>query len=119
MFWEILLKLAELHSTEDVLLTPKDGILSTGHTCEDGQLQSDDKFKLDTYTSRGVVGVRGCQGDGRGCIGGWQEVYALRGQQGYQHQGALAAGTGVGVLGGHQGCIGAGRECSSSGASRE
>ena len=27
MFWEILQKLAELHSTEDVLLTPKDGIL--------------------------------------------------------------------------------------------
>ena len=41
MFWEILQKLAELHSTEDIL-TPKDGILSTGCTCEDGQLQSDD-----------------------------------------------------------------------------
>ena len=27
MFWEILQKLAELHSTEDVLLTPQDGIL--------------------------------------------------------------------------------------------
>ena len=27
MFWEILQKLAELHSTEDVLLTPHDGIL--------------------------------------------------------------------------------------------
>ena len=25
----------------------------------------------------------GCQGAGRGCIGGWQEVYALRGQQEY------------------------------------
>ena len=42
MFWEILQKLALLHSTKDVLLTPKDGILSTGHTCEDGQFQSDD-----------------------------------------------------------------------------
>ena len=42
MFWEILQKLAELHSIEDILLTPKDGILSTGHTHEDGQFQSDD-----------------------------------------------------------------------------
>ena len=39
MFWEILHKLAELHSTEDILLTPKDGILSTGCTHEDCQLQ--------------------------------------------------------------------------------
>ena len=42
MFWEILQKLAELHSTEDVLLTPKDGKLSNGHTHEDSQFQSDD-----------------------------------------------------------------------------
>ena len=42
MFWEMLQKLAELHSTEDVLLTLQDGILQTAHTCEDGQLQSDD-----------------------------------------------------------------------------
>ena len=42
MFWEILQKLAELHSPEDVLLAPKDSILSTGCTDEDGQLQSDD-----------------------------------------------------------------------------
>ena len=42
MFCEILQKLAEIHSTEDILLTPKDGILQTGHTCEDGQLQIDD-----------------------------------------------------------------------------
>ena len=42
MFWEILQKLAELHSTEDALLTPKDGILSTGRNYEDGQFQSDD-----------------------------------------------------------------------------
>ena len=41
MFWEILQKLAELHSTGDILMTPKDGILSIGHTHEDGQLQSD------------------------------------------------------------------------------
>ena len=39
MFWEILQKLAELHSTEDVILTPKDGKLSTGHTLEDSKLQ--------------------------------------------------------------------------------
>ena len=42
MFWEMLQTLAELHSTEDVLLTPQDGILQTGCTHEDSQLQSDD-----------------------------------------------------------------------------
>ena len=41
-FREILQKLAELHSTADVPLTPKDGILYSGHTPEDGQLESDD-----------------------------------------------------------------------------
>ena len=41
----MLQKLAELHSTEDVPLTPKDGILYSGHTPEDDQLQSDDHCK--------------------------------------------------------------------------
>ena len=47
MFWEIMQKLAELHSTEDVLLTPQYGILYTGCTHEDGQLSSDDNCKQD------------------------------------------------------------------------
>ena len=75
MFREILHKWAEPHSTKDVLLTPKDGILSTGHTCEDGQLQSDDKCKLDAYTSMGVGvsgGIKGMAGGtlwaGRKCM---------------------------------------------------
>ena len=42
MFWEILQKLAELHNTEDVLVTFQDGILKTQPTREDGRLQSDD-----------------------------------------------------------------------------
>ena len=47
IFWEILQKLAELPSTEDVPSTPKDGILYSGHTPEDGQLQSDDNCNDD------------------------------------------------------------------------
>ena len=42
MFWEILQKLPELYISADVLLTPQDGILSTGCTCKDCQLKSDD-----------------------------------------------------------------------------
>ena len=57
MFWEILQKLAELHSTADIFLTTTDGILQTAHTCEDGQLQSDNDRQL------GVVrGHQGCWG---------------------------------------------------------
>ena len=69
MFWEILHKLAELYSTEDVLLTPKDGILSSGHTHEDNQLQSDDNCKLDAYTSKGVGGFKGIKGMIVGALG--------------------------------------------------
>ena len=47
MCWEIQQKLAELHSTVNVPLTPTHGILYTGHTPEDGQLQSDDNWKLE------------------------------------------------------------------------
>ena len=39
--WEILQKLAELHSIADVPLTPENGILYSGHTLEHGPLQSD------------------------------------------------------------------------------
>ena len=82
MFWEILHKLAELHSTEDVLLTPKDHILSTGHTHKDGQLQSDDNCKLDAYSSRGVGGVRGYQRDGRRYIGAGRKCMPLGASRG-------------------------------------
>ena len=46
MFWEVLQKLAELHSTADVFLTTTDGMLKTAHTHEDSQLQSDNDRKL-------------------------------------------------------------------------
>ena len=39
LFWEILQKLAELHSSSDVPLTPTDSILYSGHTSEDGLSQ--------------------------------------------------------------------------------
>ena len=36
-------------ANEDVLLTTKDGILLTGCTRENSQLQTDDKNKLESY----------------------------------------------------------------------
>ena len=67
----ILQKLAELHSTADVLLTTTDGILSIAHTHKNGQLQSDNDRNLGN-----VWGVRSVEGHQRcwGCIGAWQEV---------------------------------------------
>ena len=44
-FLELLQQLAELHSTAGVPLTPTDGILQSGHTLADGQLQNDDSCK--------------------------------------------------------------------------
>ena len=69
MFWEILQKLAEPHSTADVFLTTIDGILLTAHTHEDSQLQSDSDRKLGSLG--GVEGPSGGVGDvlgaGREC----------------------------------------------------
>ena len=38
--------MGELYRTEDLLLKTKDGILQTGHTCEDSQLKTEDNRKL-------------------------------------------------------------------------
>ena len=52
MFWEILLKLPELQSTENVA---EDGILWSGCNHEGGQLQSDNKCQQGIYAwLRGV-----------------------------------------------------------------
>ena len=45
IFLELLQQLAELHSTAGVPLTPTDGILHSGHTLADSQLQNDDSCK--------------------------------------------------------------------------
>ena len=88
IFWEILQKFAELHRSEDVLLTTKDSILLTRWTHEDGQLQTDDNSKLG-----GVGGVRGNWGPSG-------EIGAIKGCRGVRAS------------------LGAGRESRYSGASR-
>ena len=40
--------MAQLHRTEDLLWTTKDGILLTGCSCEDGQLQTDENSKQES-----------------------------------------------------------------------
>ena len=134
MLWEILHKLAELHSTEDILLMPKDGKLSTGHTHEDGQLQSDDICKLDAYTSRGIGvsgGIKGMAGGalgaGRQCmpsgasrVSGQEQAFGpprdVGGMEGVGGcQGALEPVRGCRVTGV---CWGTDRECRCSGARR-
>ena len=52
MFWEIMQKLPELQSTENVA---EDGILWSGCSHEDGQLQSDNNCQQERERERGYV----------------------------------------------------------------